>query len=151
MTDAPSLPVRLQEVVDDFALAEGREKLELLMQYGQDLPPLPDRLKERRDQMDPVPECMSPVFAHAEVEDGRMRYFLDVPDEAPTVRGFAAILWRGLDGETPDTVLSVPNAFYERMGLTGLLSHQRLNGMRAILAKLKGYAQQAKAAGAGAT
>ncbi len=147
MTDAPQLPTRLQEVIDDFALAEGREKLELLMQYGQDLPPLPERLQAHRDQMDPVPECMSPVFAHAEVEDGRMRYFLDVPDEAPTVRGFAAILQRGLDGETPEMVLGVPTTFYEKMGLTGLLSHQRLNGMRAILAKLKSYAHAAKANG----
>ncbi len=143
MTDSPQLPTHLQEVVEDFALAEGREKLELLMQYGQDLAPLPDWLKTRRDQMDPVPECMSPVFAHAEVEAGRMRFYLDVPDEAPTVRGFAAILQRGLDGETPESVLGVPITFYERMGLTGLLSHQRLNGMRAILSRLKGYAQRA--------
>lgn len=147
MTDTAQLPPRLQEVVEDFALAEGREKLELLMQYGQDLPPLPDWLKERRDKLDPVPECMSPVFAHAELENGQMRFFIDVPEEAPTVRGFAAILWRGLDGESPETVLSVPGTFYEKMGLTGLLSHQRLNGMRAILAKLKSYAQQAKSSG----
>ena len=145
MSDA-QLPPRLQDVVEDFALAEGSEKLELLMQFGQELPALPERLQKHRDQMDPVPECMSPVFAHAEVEDGRMRYFLDVPEEAPTVRGFAAILQRGLDGETPEAVLGVPVTFYEKMGLTGLLSHQRLNGMRAILAKLKGYAQAALAA-----
>jgi len=143
MTEA-QLPPRLQDVVEDFALAEGREKLELLMQYGQELPPLPENLQKHRDQMDPVPECMSPVFAQAAVEDGRMRFFLDVPEEAPTVRGFAAILQRGLDGETPDAVLAVPGTFYEKMGLTGLLSHQRLNGMRAILAKLKGYAKAAK-------
>ena len=136
------LPPRLQEIVEDFALAEGREKLELLLQYAQELPPLPDWLKEHRERMEPVPECMTPVFAHAEAEDGRMRYYLDVPDEAPTVRGYAAILAQGLNGVRAEEVLNVPTTFYEQMGLSGVLSGQRLNGMRAILARLKHYARQ---------
>jgi cysteine desulfuration protein SufE len=140
------LPPRLQEIVEDFALAEGREKLELLLQYAQELPPLPDWLKEHRERMEPVPECMTPVFAHAEVENGRMQYYLDVPDEAPTVRGYAAILSQGLSGLRAEEVLNVPATFYEQMGLSGVLSGQRLNGMRAILARLKHYARQALAA-----
>lgn len=137
------LPTRLQEIVDDFALCEGREKLELLLQFAQQLPPLPDWLKEHKERMDPVPECMTPVFAHAEVRDGRMRFYLDVPDESPTVRGYAAILAQGLDGATPAEVRDVPLTFYEQMGLAAVLSGQRLNGMRAILARLKHYARQA--------
>lgn len=139
-----TLPPRLQEIVEDFALAEGREKLELLLQYAGELPPLPEWLKEHKERMEPVPECMTPVFAHAEVESGTMHYYLDVPDEAPTVRGYAAILSQGLNGMTPEQVLSVPTTFYERMGLSGVLSGQRLNGMRAILARLKYYARQAQ-------
>ncbi len=137
------LPARLQEIIEDFALCEGREKLELLLQFAQQLPPLPDWLKAHRERMDPVPECMTPVFAHAEVQDGRLRFYLDVPDEAPTVRGYAAILAQGLDGATPAEVLEVPLTFYEAMGLSTVLSGQRLNGMRAILARLKHYARQA--------
>jgi cysteine desulfuration protein SufE len=140
-----SLPPRLQEIVDDFALAEGREKLEMLLQYAQELPPLPDWLKEHRERMEPVPECMTPVFAHAEAQDGRMTYYLEVPDEAPTVRGYAAILSQGLNGARAEEVLTVPATFYERMGLGAVLSGQRLNGMRAILARLKNYARQARA------
>lgn len=137
------LPARLQAIIEDFALCEGREKLELLLQFAQQLPPLPDWLKAHRERMDPVPECMTPVFAHAEVQDGRLRFYLDVPDEAPTVRGYAAILAQGLDGATPAEVLEVPLTFYEAMGLSTVLSGQRLNGMRAILARLKHYARQA--------
>jgi cysteine desulfuration protein SufE len=139
-----TLPSRLQEIVEDFALAEGREKLELLLQYANELPPLPDWLKGHKERMEPVPECMTPVFAHAEVQNGTMQYYLDVPDEAPTVRGYAAILSQGLNGVTPEQVLNVPTTFYERMGLSGVLSGQRLNGMRAILARLKHYARQAQ-------
>lgn len=140
-----SLPPRLQEIVEDFALAEGREKLELLLHYANELPPLPDWLKDHKERMAPVPECMTPVFAHAEIEQGRMRYYLDVPDESPTVRGYAAILAQGLSGVPPQDVLSVPLTFYDRMGLGSVLSGQRLNGMRAILAQLKQYARQALA------
>lgn len=140
-----TLPSRLQEIVEDFALAEGREKLELLLQYANELPPLPDWLKGHKERMEPVPECMTPVFAHAEVQNGTMQYYLDVPDEAPTVRGYAAILSQGLNGVTPEQVLNVPTTFYERMGLSGVLSGQRLNGMRAILARLKHYARQTQA------
>jgi cysteine desulfuration protein SufE len=142
--DGP-LPPRLQEIVEDFALAEGREKLELLLQYANELPPLPDWLKDHKERMEPVPECMTPVFAHAEVAQGQMRYYLDVPDESPTVRGYAAILSQGLSGVPPQTVLGVPLTFYDRMGLGGVLSGQRLNGMRAILGRLKHYARQALA------
>lgn len=140
-----SLPPRLQEIVADFALAEGREKLELLLQYASELPPLPDWLREHKERMDPVPECMTPVFAHAEVEQGGMKYYLDVPDESPTVRGYAAILAQGLSGAPPQDVLAVPLTFYDRMGLGSVLSGQRLNGMRAILGRLKQYARQALA------
>lgn len=140
-----SLPPRLQAIVEDFALAEGREKLELLLQYANELPPLPDWLRERKERMDPVPECMTPVFAHAEVEQGRMRYYLDVPDESPTVRGYAAILAQGLSGAPPEDVLNVPLTFYDQMGLGSVLSGQRLHGMRAILAQLKQYARRALA------
>lgn len=146
MDASTTLPGSLQAIVEDFALCEGREKLELLLQYAQQLPPLPERLREHRERMDPVPECMTPVFAHAEVQDGRLHFHLDVPDESPTVRGYAAILARGLDGTTPQQVLDLPLTFYDQMGLHTVLSGQRLNGMRAILARLKHYARQAQAA-----
>lgn len=140
-----NLPPRLAEIVDDFALAEGREKLELLLQYAGELPPLPAHLQGHKERMEPIPECMSPVFAHAEMNGQTLTFVLDVPEEAPTVRGYAAILSHGLNGLTPDEILAVPLTFYEKMGLTGLLSGQRLNGMRSILARLKRYASKAKA------
>jgi len=141
MSDQTSLPPRLQEIVADFELCEGREKLELLLQLSEELPPLPDWLKEHKERMAPVPECMTPVFAHATGENGRMTFYLDVPEESPTVRGYASILAQGLNGATPQDVLNIPVTFYETMGLQTVLSGQRLNGLRAILARLKQYAR----------
>jgi cysteine desulfuration protein SufE len=143
MNDLTStLPARLQEIVAEFELCEGREKLELLLQYSQQLPPLPEHLRAHRDQMEMVEECISPVFFHGEWTDGRVEFHLDVPEEAPTVRGFAAILWQGLNGCTPAEIAAVPAEFYTQMGLGQVLSGQRLNGIRAILGRIKRFAAQ---------
>ena len=130
-------PARLKEIIEDFQLSEGREKLELLLQYADQMPALPDWLKHDRSKMEFVPECMTPVYVHAEIEGGRMTFYFDVPDESPTVRGYAALMGEGLSGATPEQVLSVPGDFYLQMGLDKVLSHQRLNGITAILAHMK--------------
>lgn len=131
------LPPRLGEIVGEFADSEGREKLDLLLEYSGRMPPLPQELKGDRQRMDQVQECMTPVFVHGERQGDAMQYFFDVPEEAPTVRGFAALLAEGLNGLPPDDVLRVPDHFYTAMGLQGVLTSRRLNGIGAILAYMK--------------
>lgn len=131
------MPGRLKEIIEDFQLSEGREKLELLLQYAEQMPQLPEWLRQDRSQMEFVPECMTPVYVHAEAQDRQMTFFFDVPDESPTVRGDAALMAEGLRGATPEQVLGVPGDFYQQMGLDRVLSHQRLNGIVAILAHMK--------------
>jgi cysteine desulfuration protein SufE len=135
------LPKRLQEIVEDFRLAEGREKLEYLLDLAENLPPLPPWLEEAREQMEQVHECMTPVFIHAEERDGRVRFHIDVPPESPTVRGYAAVLVEGLRDVTPGQVVEVPDDFYLQMGLQEVLTGQRLNGIGAILAHMKQLVQ----------
>lgn len=137
------LPDRLQEIVEDFSFCVGQEKLEYLLQFAEKLPPLPDWLHEKRDTLDQVHECMTPVFVYAQHDNGRLHFHFDIPPEAPTVRGFAALLQDGLDGTTPAEVTAVPNEFYLQMGLQSVLSGQRLNGIAAILAHMKTLAQTA--------
>lgn len=137
------LPARLQEIVEDFEISEGREKVELLLDFSERMPPLPDWVQNQHDRMESVPECMTPVFVMAQTEAGRMKFYFDVPPESPTVRGFAAIMAEGLDSTTPRQVLNVPNDFFLRMGLDSVLSHQRLNGISAILAHMKRLAFEA--------
>ena len=137
MNVSVALPVRLAEIVDDFSLAEGREKLELLLQYSMSLPPLPDWLKGQESEMEAVPECMTPVSVMAEMKNGGMAFFFTVPPESPTVRGFAAIMSEGLDGASPQQVLGLPPDFYLAMGLEQVLTPQRMNGMAAMIAHVK--------------
>jgi cysteine desulfuration protein SufE len=132
-----SIPTRLQEIIEDFQMCQGREKLEYLLEFSERLPPLPEWLRDQRDSMDQVHECMTPVFVFAEESDGRLHYHFDVPPESPTVRGYAALLAEGLNGLTPAEILTVPGEFYMEMGLHQVLTGQRLHGISAIVAYMK--------------
>ena len=94
-----ALPPTLAEIVDLFATSPPRVRLELLLEYSMQIPPLPARYAEHPERLEPVPECQSPLFVAAEVDDERrVHLFMDAPPEAPTTRGFAGIFHAGLDG-----------------------------------------------------
>jgi len=133
-----TLPAKLQEIVDDFASMSREEKLETLIAYAETFPPLPERFKEERDKMEAVPECMTPVFLTGEQDtNGGVTFYLDIPPQSPTVRGLASILANGLDGCTPEEIISVPADFYIPMNLQEAVSGQRLNGFVGVLAHMK--------------
>ncbi len=137
------LPARLQEIVDDFASMTREEKLETLLAYSETLPPLPERLKARFDQMEDVPECMTPVRVLAEREDnGSLTYYFDIPPHSPTVRGLACLLASGLNGSKPEEILAVPADFYLPMKLQEAITQQRITGFIGVLAHMKHIAVQ---------
>jgi cysteine desulfuration protein SufE len=139
-----NLPEPLQEIVEDFNLLVGQEKLEYLLEYAENLRPLPDWLKNKRDTMDQVHECMTPVFVYAEKrDDNGLVYHFDIPPESPTVRGYASILQQGLEGASPEEVQAVPNEFYLDMGLQQVITSQRLTGISAMLSHMKKLAKLA--------
>jgi cysteine desulfuration protein SufE len=130
------LPAPLAEVVSEFAEVNGQDKLTLLLEFAGELPGLPAELEEAA--MEPVPECQSPLFLHVDAEDrDRVRLYFSAPAEAPTTRGFASILATGLDGQSADTILAVPDDFYAELGLATLISPLRLRGMSAMLTRIK--------------
>jgi cysteine desulfuration protein SufE len=136
MSTVSSLPAALAEVVSDFADVQGQDKLQLLLEFANELPPLPEDFEEAA--MEPVPECQSPLFLHVDASDrAHVRLFFSAPAEAPTTRGFAAILAAGLDDHTADEILAVPDDFYSELGLAALISPLRLRGMSAMLARIK--------------
>jgi len=135
---AATLHPRLQEIADDFQAVAGQDRLQLLLEFSQELPPLPDRYAEHHDLLEPVPECQSPLFLAAEVgPDATVHLFFDAPPEAPTTRGFAGILYAGLDGLDADEILATPAEFTSQLGLQDLVSPLRLRGMAAMMGRIK--------------
>lgn len=146
MPTAPSL----QRIVDLFAGAPKDLRVQALLEYSRKVPPLPPELAEHPERLEKVPECQTPFFLATELdEDDRVRLHFDVPAESPTTRGFAGILYSGLDGATSNEVLETPNDFYLKMGLGEAISSLRLRGMGSILARLKRQVNEHLAARAG--
>lgn len=136
MTSAAGMPAALAEVVSDFQEVQGQDKLRLLLEFADDLPPLPAGLEQAA--MEPVPECQSPLFLHVDASDREhVRLYFSAPAEAPTTRGFASILATGLDELPAEEILAVPDDFYSDLGLAALISPLRLRGTSAMLARIK--------------
>lgn len=143
-----ALPEALAEIVEDFQSVPDPQKLELLLEFSEELPELPERYAGHEDEMEQVIECQSPLFLAIELEDpgpgGRpaspdsiVRVFVSAPPEAPTSRGFASVLSQGLDGLPAREVLAVPEDISARLGLQKALTPLRLRGMSAMLGRIK--------------
>src|SRR5664279_1235918 len=140
--DGTDLPGQLAEIIEEFQALPERQRLELLLDFSRELPPLPARLAAAHDAMEPVAECQSPVFLLVEVDrpgddTSPIRLHFDAPAEAPTTRGFAGILVEGLDGLPARDVLAVPDDVPQRLGLAKAVSPLRLNGMAGMLFRIK--------------
>lgn len=141
--DRAPLPPTLQQIADDFGAATVRERLELLLEFSDELPPLPARYAGHAELMEQVDECQSPVFLVTEIEPGDdgdsavVRLHFQAPAEAPTTRGFAGILHEGLDGLTAAQVLALPDDTPYRFGLAEAVSPLRLRGMVGMLGRIK--------------
>lgn len=142
MNDTP-LPESLAEIAEDFRAASKDLKLQLLLEFSDELPGLPERYAGQLDRMERVDECQSPLFLTVEVGDGAsldertVNLFFDAPAEAPTTRGFAGILHEGLDGLSAAEVLAVPDDAPMRFGLAEAVSPLRMRGMVAMLGRIK--------------
>ncbi|AYG04996.1 SufE family protein [Gryllotalpicola protaetiae] len=132
------MPDALAEIRDEFLALTQSERLQLLLEFSNELPELPERYQDHPDLFERVAECQSPVFLFVEVDDEDVVHlFVTAPKESPTTRGFASILVQGLAGLTADEVLAVPDDYPQTLGLTQAVSPLRLRGMGALLGRAK--------------
>lgn len=141
------LPPTLAQIRADFLELEVRERLQLLLEFANELPALPERYADHPDLLERVTECQSPVFIFVEVDDNRIVHlFATAPREAPTTRGFASILVQGLAGLTVDEVLDIPDDFAQGLGLSEAVSPLRVRGMTGLLGRAKRQVREKTAA-----
>ncbi|HTQ37629.1 MAG TPA: SufE family protein [Pirellulales bacterium] len=128
------MPVaRLDEIVGEFADLEPRERLELLLEFAENLPPLPAKYEAERDAgLHRIAECQTPTFIWVELVEGRVEIHAYVAPEAPTVKGFVGILIDAFNGATPEDVLSTPEDLLKRLGLLESLGMVRMRGLAAV-------------------
>ncbi|AIV40064.1 SufE family protein [Curtobacterium sp. MR_MD2014] len=145
------LPRPLAEIRDDFLELSQQDRLQLLLEFSDELPALPERLQGHEDELERVEECQSPVFitvtvgAEGDAPDV-VRMHAAAPREAPTTRGFASILAQGLSGLSAPEVLAVPVDYPLTLGLTEAVSPLRIRGMVGMLGRVQRQVQAAVAA-----
>jgi len=134
MTELPSV---LAETRDDFLDLGDKDKIQLLIEFAEELPELPAKYADHPELLEKVEECQSPVYIFVEVENNTVSVFATAPEQAPTTRGFASILAQGLTGLSVEEALGVPDDFPSTLGLNTLISPLRVRGMTGMLWRMK--------------
>ena len=128
---------KLDEITAEMSQCDRQERIDLLLDFAKNLPPLPDRLAAHKDASHRVEECQSPVYLFVELDGDKVGLFADAPIEAPTVRGFVSMLLEGLEGAAVEDVLRVPNDLVEKCGLAEILGMLRVRGLSGVLRRVK--------------
>lgn len=130
------LPPSLAAIRDDFLALDVPDRLQLLLEFSDNLPVVPQELVDP-EAWERVEECQSPVFISVHASPDEVVVYAQAPAEAPTTRGFASILVQGLHGMNPEEVLAVPPDFPLQLGLQNAVSMLRLRGMSGMLWRIK--------------
>ena len=124
-------------LIQDFNDLEIQDRLNLLLEFSDNLPELPQRYQDHPDLLERVEECQSPIYLFVEVNEKKVNLFFSAPPEAPTTRGFASILHSVIDGLSVSETLEVDDDFPAKIGLADAVSPLRMRGMRGMLARIK--------------
>jgi len=127
----------VSSLIQDFNYLEIQDRLNLLLEFSENLPALPQRYQDHPDLLERVEECQSPIYLFVEVNDKKVNLFFSAPPEAPTTRGFASILHSVIDGLSVKETLEVDDDFPAKIGLADAVSPLRMRGMRGMLARIK--------------
>ncbi|UYO98582.1 SufE family protein [Microbacterium sp. M28] len=136
------VPAGLAEFRDDFLALDESERLQLLLEFSNELPAVSAEVAAHPEMTERVAECQSPVYIYVEVADDVVTMHATAPPEAPTTRGFASILAQGITGLTPDEVLAIPDDYPQSIGLTRVVSPLRISGMTGMLLRAKNQVRQ---------
>lgn len=124
------------EIIEEFEmLEEWFDRYQLIIDYGKDLPPMPETDRTERNLID---GCQSKVWFTARMEEGRVVY--TGYSDAILVKGIVAILIRVLSGHTPKEIIEADLYLIDAIGLREHLSPTRSNGVTAMLKQMRLYA-----------
>ena len=125
-----------EQIVSEFsAFDDWMDKYSLLIEMGNELPPLDVKYKTQNNLIE---GCQSRVWLQSDCIDGKVVFTGE--SDAIIVKGIVSLLIRVLSGHTPDEILSADLYFIEAIGLKQHLSPTRSNGLLAMLKQMKMYA-----------
>lgn len=130
-----SLAAKQQSLIDDLNIIQDpHERLNAIILRRQAL-----KLEEtHKVEANLVPGCVSRVWLHGELADGRTRFVCDA--ESPMVKGLAALLCELYTDAEPAEVAVTEPQVWESCGFTKMLSPTRLNGLANMRLKIRDMA-----------
>lgn len=138
----------IDEISDNFSLLdEWDDRYRYIIELGRTLAPLP---AEAHTDVNKVQGCSSQVWLTTSVRpngaSGPVLTFVGDSD-AHIVRGLIAILLALYSDKSARDILAVdPSELFVRLGLREHLSPQRSNGLKSMVARIRGEAEAALAA-----
>ena len=132
-TNTEARPEQLDKLVQKFKRRDNpKQKYEQLLWYAKKLAPIPENAKTPENK---VSGCVSQVYITSGLEDGKIFYQGD--SDAQLVKGLVAFLINGLNGLTPEQVITLKPDFIEETGLQVSLTPSRANGFFNIFKKMQ--------------
>lgn len=144
MSTEAQIPPGIDRILRRFATLSPDLTRQALVQYAHKLPPLPERFAGLDREQFAVHECQTPVAIYPEVVDGRMYYYADVPQGAPTIRALLAMIFEAVNGQPPEVVTRIP-ADFVRLVMDKLGLGTREVGLNAMVERLRRAARDAAA------
>jgi cysteine desulfuration protein SufE len=143
-TESTEIPPGIQKILRRFETLTPDLTRQALVQYANRLPPLPERFQSLDRDDFAVHECQTPVAIYPEVIDGKMYYYADVPQGAPTIRALLAMIFEAVNGQPPEVVARIP-ADFVRQVMDKLGLGTREIGLNAMVDRLRRAARSAAA------
>lgn len=132
-----NLDEKQQSLIDDLNIIhDPHERLNAIVSRGHALK-LDDAHKVEANL---VPGCVSRVWLHGEIVDGRTHFICDA--ESPMVKGLATLLCELYSDADPAEVAEVEPRVWDACGFTKMLSPTRLNGLGNMRRKIRDMAKQ---------
>ena len=124
------------EIIEEFCeLDDWMDRYQLLIDLGEEQPPLPDSDKTDQNLID---GCQSRVWIACEEHDGRLDFRAE--SDALIVKGIVSLVIRVVNHQTPKDILDAKLYFIDKIGLTEHLSPTRSNGLLAMIKQVRMYA-----------
>lgn len=143
-TPHTDIPEGIAKILRRFATLSPDLTRQALVQYSNRLPALPERFRDLDREQYAVHECMTPVAIYPELVDGKLFFYADVPQSAPTIRALLAMIFEAINDRPPETVVAIPQDFVRQvMDKLGLGTREV--GLNAMVERLRRAGRQALA------
>lgn len=132
-----SIKDKQNHIVETFEiLPDAEERFRWVMEAGDKYPAIDPRHRVRDNLL---PGCVSQLWMHPELRDGRCHFEMDA--DARISKGIAALVCGVFEGETPADVAAADMDFLDESGLAQMLSSNRSNGLASLRRRIEEFAK----------